>query len=110
MKKGILLTLVFAGWFLVNNQSSREVLLNKHLGISEKPGQLVQLWKEQVWHTSATSLRKTPQAIPAVPAGFVCEKKNCLRTIVHLPQLKKTFERTGNGISYPLTPVLIHSL
>ena len=110
MKKGILLIMVFAGWFLAKNQSSREVLLNKHLSISEKPGQLVQLWKEQVWHTSATSIRKTPQAIPAVPTGFVCEKKYCLKTIVHLPQLKETFESTGNSISYPLTPILIHSL
>ncbi len=104
MKKGILLTMVFAGWFLANNQSSREVLFNKHLSISEKTGQLVHSLKERVWHSSAAGFRKTP---PAIPVRFLHEKKYCLRTIVHLPDLKET---TDSSNLYPLTPMLMHSL
>jgi hypothetical protein len=110
MKKGILLTLVFAGWFLANNQSNREVLLNKHLSISKKNGQLVYSLKVRVWHISATGFRKTPVAIPVFPVSALKEKKYCLRTIVHLPELKETMESTRNSIIYPLAPMLIHSL
>jgi len=110
MKKGILLTLVFAGWFLAKNQSSRETLLNKHLSISEKTGQLVYSLKERVWHSSATGFRKTPVAIPVFPVSALKEKKYCLRTIVHLPELKETKKNTHNSNRYPLTPVPIHSL
>lgn len=107
MKKGILLIMVFAGWFLVNKQSTREVLFSKHRIISEKTGQLVHSWKEQVWQRSATEHRKTP---PAIPVSCLHKKKYCLKTIVHLPELKEIMENTGNSNLYPLAPMLIHSL
>jgi hypothetical protein len=66
--------------------------------------------KDRVWQSSATGFRKTPAAIPVVPAKLLHEKKYCLRTIVHLPELKETLENTGNSIIYPLAPMLIHSL
>lgn len=104
MTKGILLIIVFAGWFLVKNQSNREILFSDQLSFSAKTEQIIHSWKEQVWHRSATSLRKTPAAIPL---PFLYEKKYCLRTIVHLPELK---DAPDSSNLYPLTPMLIHSL
>lgn len=104
MKKGFLLTLVFAGWFLVKSQQLQQLVFDKQpmsTNTRHKLKEVANLFFQQA---------KAERKLPPMPTMHIQHRKFCLKTIVHMPQQKKQPRNNREETFCPLTPVLIHSL
>jgi hypothetical protein len=104
MKKGFLVTLVFAGWFLIKSQQLQQLVFGKQTMITNtghKLNEVANLFFQQA---------KAERQLPPLPTMHLQHRKFCLKTIVHMPLQQEQQRNNGEETFYPLTPVLIHSL